>query len=80
MSLGNNNLPDIKRKPSMTATRIITSNVPQSSGKMLTTLQLRIDAETLQIFKDICENHGGMSQVLRAYINDVVNTDGDNLM
>jgi len=78
MGLGSTGLNGFKPKASNTAASILAS-APSTERKKETTLQLRIDADVLTTFKEICDKRGGkgsMSIALRNFIMNAIATDG----
>ncbi|MDE5721994.1 MAG: hypothetical protein K2I30_04545 [Clostridia bacterium] len=72
MALGSLGLSDFKPKASKTAESLLTV-IPIQEHKKDETIQLRVDYDVHQTFKEICDVHGKkMSVVLRAYIDSVI--------
>ncbi len=80
MSLGKNMLADFRPRASNTAAALIAGTTKREHIKEVT-LQLRIEEDTLLLFKEICQKRcpnkrGAMSSALRNYIKNAIATDG----
>lgn len=72
MAMGCPGLKDFKPKASKTAESLLTV-VPNQEHKKDETIQLRVEYDVHQTFKEICDAQGKkMSVVLRAYIDSVI--------
>ncbi len=72
MGLGITGLDDYAPKRSGTATSIINAIAPNSQKKTAT-LQIRVNDDVYQLFKEACESNGtDVSKALREYVEDYV--------
>ncbi len=72
MALGITGLDDYAPNRRGTATSIINAIAPDSQKKT-TTLQIRVNDDVYQLFKEACETNGtDVSKALRAYVQDYI--------
>ena len=72
MALGNLGLTNFKPKASKTAESLL-AFIPPKEQKKEVTIQLRINDDRRQMFKEICSScNVEMSDVLRAFIDSVI--------
>ncbi len=72
MGLGNTDISNFKPQRSQTAAKLLTSS-PTLASKKDTKLQLRIQADMMLMFEEICKENGtDASKALRAYIESAI--------